>query len=118
MNQSDGRPIAGTSIVEQWDHIIRRESYARWRRFRPSSCDWRDVAQEVRLALLRRESRLRRAYRPRDFFTFVVRREAAHALRRLCREELGNGRVHIESDPLISELFYSSRSRRSDGGMD
>jgi hypothetical protein len=45
---------------------------------------------------------------PRLSTTRAARQEAIKALRRLCREELSNGRVYIEELPGICDLFYSS----------
>lgn len=117
MNRMLETQAAAASVVARWDHIIRREALAQWRKLRPAVCDAEDVAQEVRLVFLRHAPRLAGSERPVDFITVAARQEAIKAIRRMCREELADGRVHIGDDPAISEMFYSSRSREADGCM-
>lgn len=107
-------------FIAKWDTIIRRTSYAEWCKLTPSSCEWEDVAQEVRLVFLKREKQIMAADYPFAFVTVSVRREARRALYRLCRAEIkpGHRLLHIEDDPTTSDLFYSSSGSASDDYLD
>jgi len=102
------------SFSPQCDSIIRRQAYRAWCRLRPSACDWEDVAQEVRMALLRHLRRIMTRANPQTFITVAARREAIRALRRLCRDEYSGALVHIEDDEGILQLFYSSTGTSDD----
>jgi len=73
-----------------------------------------DVAQEVRMALLRHLRRIMTRANPQTFITVAARREAIRALRRLCRDEYSGALVHIEDDEGILQLFYSSTGTSDD----
>lgn len=118
MKRTVGIETTASTVLSRWDTIIRQQSYIQWRKLSPASCDAEDIAQEVRLVFWRNAERIAAAENPVSYVTRAARQEAIKALRRLCREELGNSRVYIEDLPGICDLFYSSSRCASGAQMD
>ena len=121
MSQIEAGAIAtNAQSVAQWDGLIKRTAYATWRRLRPASCSWEDIAQEVRLALLQKALPLERARHRATFISACVRHEAFQARKKLAGDELklGNALVYVDDTPWVEEFFYSSRGDSSDEFLD
>ncbi|MFA5635138.1 MAG: hypothetical protein WC977_04450 [Anaerovoracaceae bacterium] len=81
-----------------------------WSRRAPSTCDWEDVAQEVRLAILQGKRNVSADHAADD-----IRNEARNALKRLTRDA---HMVTASSDPAVEALFYSSSGRAEHALLD
>jgi hypothetical protein len=81
-----------------------------WSRRAPSTCDWEDVAQEVRLAILTGSVEINSLHAAKN-----IRNAAVDALRRLTRDA---HMVTASSDPAVEALFYSSSGRAEHALLD
>lgn len=105
-------------FLNHWELIINHEAFKLWNQYRPASCDWQDIAQEVRLILLeRREYIMDRDYIA-SYVRTTIRNETLKAIQRGCQDELMLNTVHIEENPQTMNLFYSSSGGLSDGHID
>ncbi len=118
MNHTRSAAAPALDFILKWDMLIRRASYLEWQKLKPSSCGWQDVAQEVRLLVLEAIPVIATVAHPQAFVATCVRRQARTVLRRLCRDEIRNGLVHIEDAADLTELFYSSTGGPSDDYLD
>lgn len=81
-----------------------------WSRGAPSTCDWEDVAQEVRLAILDGRVLVDTNHAAKN-----IRNAARNALRDLTRDA---HMVTASSDPAVEALFYSSSGRAEHALLD
>lgn len=110
--------VGRCEMPEKWDLLIRNHSYQAWEELEVVCCDWRDVAQEVRMIFIQRRQQLQEGLHPNAFISAAARYEARRAARRLCGDELRYRMVHIDADPGMHQMFYSSKSSFTDTFID
>ncbi len=113
-----GENVAESEMPAKWELAIRNHSYQAWEELDVVGCDWRDVAQEVRMVFYQRRRQLEEAVHPNAFIAAAARYEARRAARRLCADELRYSIVHIDADPGMNQIFYSSKSNFTDTFID
>jgi len=108
----------GNSLLQAYDYLIRKYSYQTWRELSPASCDWQDIAQEVRIIFLAHQQQILAALHQKAFASAIARNEARRAMKHLCYEELHTGSLRVGSEPATEQMFYSSDGSPSDVYID
>jgi len=98
--------LTPSAAIEKYDSLIEQISREVWVRRMPTACDWEDVAQEVRVAILEQ----RRNINP-DHAAADIREGVIDAIRQLAR---GPDTILISQDPLLSAEFYGDNGGDED----
>lgn len=106
------------AFLNHWERAINHEAFKVWRASRPASCDWQDIAQEVRLVLLEREIYTLKPNHIASYIKKSIRNEARKALQRGCKDEQNLDITYIEDNPRAQNICYSTGGNVSDNHID